>query len=375
MMEIVPVKTSRDLMKFIKFPFKLYKNDPYWVAPLLMEQKKFLNPHKNPYFEHSEVQLFLAYKDNKLAGRISAQTNVQHNKTHNDKVGFFGFFESINDQEVTDRLIDTAVEWLKAKGCDTIRGPMSFSVNDECALLIDPFDSSPMVMMPYNPHYYKTLLEKTGLKKIMDIYAYYIPVKKPPERLVKLAEKIEKRGKFTVRSLKTKNKKKLKNDIAMIFNIYEKAWKNNWGYVPMSAKEFDLLVDSIMPIIRPEFVFIAEADGKAVGFSVTLPDYNYILKKIKGRLFPFGWLKYIIYKNKIPGLRVPIMGVLEKYKNRGIDVVFYYRSFKTAFEHKNPYRDAEFSWVLETNKIMNRISKSLTAEIYKTYRIFDKKII
>ncbi len=374
-MEIIPVKTGRDLIKFIKFPFKLYKNDPYWVAPLLIEQKKFLNPQKNPYFEHSEVQLFLAYKDNKLAGRISAQTNVQHNETHNDKVGFFGFFESINDQEVTDRLIDTAVEWLKTKGCDTIRGPMSFSVNDECALLIGPFDSSPMVMMPYNPHYYKTLLENTGLKKVMDIYAYYIPVKKPPERLVKLAEKIEKRGKFTVRSLKTKNKKKLKNDIAMIFNIYEKAWKNNWGYVPMSAKEFDLLVDSIMPIIRPEFVFIAEADGKAVGFSVTLPDYNYILKKIKGRLFPFGWLKYIIYKNKIPGLRVPIMGVLEKYKNRGIDVVFYYRSFKTAFEHKNPYRDAEFSWVLETNKIMNRISKSLTAEIYKTYRIFDKKII
>ena len=374
-MEIVPVKTGRDLIKFIKFPFKLYKNDPYWVAPLLIEQKKFLNPQKNPYFEHSEVQLFLAYKDNKLAGRISAQTNVQHNETHNDKIGFFGFFESINDQEVTDHLIDTAVEWLKTKGCDTIRGPMSFSVNDECALLIGPFDSSPMVMMPYNPHYYKTLLENTGLKKVMDIYAYYIPVKKPPERLVKLAEKIEKRGKFTVRSLKTKNKKKLKNDIAMIFNIYEKAWKNNWGYVPMSAKEFDLLVDSIMPIIRPEFVFIAEADGKAVGFSVTLPDYNYILKKIKGRLFPFGWLKYIIYKNKIPGLRVPIMGVLEKYKNRGIDVVFYYRSFKTAFEHKNPYRDAEFSWVLETNKIMNRISKSLTAEIYKTYRIFDKKII
>ena len=218
-MEIVPVKTNRDLMKFIKFPFKLYKNDPYWVAPLLMEQKKFLNPHKNPYFEHSEVQLFLAYKDNKLAGRISAQTNVQHNKTHNDKVGFFGFFESINDQEVTDRLIDTAVEWLKIKGCDTIRGPMSFSVNDECALLIGPFESSPMVMMPYNPHYYKTLLENTGLEKVMDIYAYYIQVKKPPERLVKLAEKIEKRGKFTVRSLNTKNKKKLKtiqNDSAQL---------------------------------------------------------------------------------------------------------------------------------------------------------------
>ncbi len=373
-MKIVPVKSKKDLKKFIMFPFKLYKNDPHWVAPLILDQKNFFNPKKNPYFKHSEVQLFLAYKDNKLAGRISAHTNTQHNKTHKDKVGFFGFFEAINDQKVADSLFSTANNWLKEKGLEIMRGPMNFSVNDECALLIDPFDSSPMVMMPYNSDYYKTLFEKAGLKKAMDIYAYYIKVQKPPERLEKLAARIEKRGNFTVRCLTTKNKKKIKDDIAMIFSIYEEAWKDNWGYVPMSVTEFDLLVDDMLPILRPEFVFIAEIEGKAVGFSVTLPDYNFILKKIKGKLFPFGWFKFLKYKNKIPGLRVPIMGVLDKYKNRGIDVVFYFRSFKTAYEHKNPYTDAEFSWVLETNKIMNRISKSLNAEIYKTYRIFDKQI-
>ena len=373
-MKIVPVKSKKDLKKFIMFPFKLYKNDPHWVAPLILDQKNFFNPKKNPYFKHSEVQLFLAYKDNKLAGRISAHTNTQHNKTHKDKVGFFGFFEAINDQKVADSLFSTANNWLKEKGLEIMRGPMNFSVNDECALLIDPFDSSPMVMMPYNFEYYNTLFEKAKLKKAMDIYAYYIKVQKPPERLEKLAAKIEKRGNFTVRCLTTKNKKKIKDDIAMIFSIYEEAWKDNWGYVPMSATEFDLLVDDMLPILRPEFVFIAEIEGKAVGFSVTLPDYNFILKKIKGKLFPFGWFKFLKYKNKIPGLRVPIMGVLDKYKNRGIDVVFYFRSFKTAYEHKNPYTDAEFSWVLETNKIMNRISKSLNAEIYKTYRIFDKQI-
>ncbi len=373
-MEIVPVLSKKDLMKFIKLPFTLYKNDPYWVAPLIMDQKKLFDPKKNPYFEHSEVQLFLAYKDNKLAGRISAHTNTLHNKTHNDKVGFFGFFESIDDREVADALFDAAYNWLKDKGFDTMRGPMNLSVNDECSLLVGPFDSSPVVMMTYNPQYYVSLYENAGMKKAMDLYAYHVDVKKPPERLARLVNKIEKRGHFTIRTLSANNKKKLKEDIAKIFHIYEKAWEDNWGYVPMSATEFDLLVDNLMPIVRPEFIYIAEINGEAVGFSVTLPDYNFILKKIKGKLLPFGWLKFLIYKNKIPGLRVPIMGVLDKYKNRGIDVVFYYRSFKTAYEHKNPYTYGELSWVLETNSMMNKISRSVSAELYKTYRIYDKKI-
>ncbi|KQC03894.1 MAG: hypothetical protein APR54_02215 [Candidatus Cloacimonas sp. SDB] len=373
-MKIVEVNSRKLLNSFIKFPFELYKNDPYWVAPLIMEQKKIFNKKKNPYFEHSEAQFFLAYKDNEVKGRISAHTNTQHNKTHNDKVGFFGFFECVNDQEIADALFDAAGDWLLNRKMDTMRGPASFSVNDECGLLVDPFDSSPMLMMTYNPEYYLDLLENYGFKKAMDLLAYHVEVKEPPERLARLSRKIEERGHFTVRALSSKNKRKLRSDIETIYRIYEEAWKNNWGYVPCSAKEFDQIVDKLMPIIKPEFVFIAEIDNKPVGLSVTLPDYNFVLKKIRGRLFPFGWLKFLLNVNKIPGLRVPIMGVLDEYKNRGIDVVFYCKSFETAVNHKNPYADAEFSWILESNEMMNKIAESLTGEVYKRYRMYDINI-
>ncbi len=373
-MEIIKVDSGKLLNKFIKFPFKLYKNDPNWVAPLIMDQKNFFNKKKNPYFEHSEVQLFLAIENNKIIGRISAHTNTQHNKVHHDKVGFFGFFECIDDQKTADTLFDSARDWLREKGMTIMRGPANFSVNDECGLLIDAFDSPPMLLMTYNPEYYIKLYESYGLMKVMDLYAYHVDVKPPPERLNRLAKKIEARGNFTIRALSSKNRKKLRSDIEKIYHLYEEAWKDNWGYVPCSPREFDMIVDKLMPIIRPEFVYIAEIDEKAVGMSVTLPDYNYILQKMRGRIFPFGWLKLLLNLNKIPNLRVPIMGVLDEYKNRGIDVVFYCKSFETAANHKNPYKDAEFSWVLETNEMMNKIAKTLTADIYKTYRMYDISI-
>ena len=373
-MKIIPVITKKERTQFIKFPFKLHKDDPLWVPPLLMDIKKQLDPKKNPYFQHSEAQLFLAYKDKKIVGRISAHTNTQHNKTHKDKIGFFGFFECVNEQEVANLLFDTAKSWLQKKEMDTMRGPASFSVNDECGLLVDGFDSSPMVMMTYNPKYYLDLFQNYKLTKAMNLLAYSLPVQPPPKRLKRLADKIEKKGNFTIRSLPSKNKKKLRKDIEKIFHIYETAWENNWGYVPMTAVEFDMLVDNLLPIIRPELIFIAEIDGKAVGLSVTLPDYNYVIKKIKGKMLPFGIFKFLYYQNKIPGLRVVIMGVLDEYKKRGIDVVMYCKSFEVAANHKIPYKIAEFSWILESNTMMNRIAKTLDAKVYKTYRIFDKKI-
>ncbi len=374
MIKIAEVKTNSDLLKFIKFPFKLYKNNPNWVAPLISDQKTFFDPEKNPYFKHSEVQLFLAYKDKEIVGRISAQTNANHNKTHNDKIGFFGFFEAIDDQKVANILFDTSKNWIKNKGMNAMRGPASFSVNDECGLLMDAFDLSPIVMMTYNPEYYIKLFENWGFEKSMDLLAYNAEVKPPPERLKRLSDKIEKRGHFTVRNLTTKNKNKLREDIEKIFTIYETAWSDNWGYVPMSAEEFDLLVDSLLPIILPELIFIAEVDGEAVGLSVTLPDYNYVLKKMKGKMLPFGWLKFLLYKDKIPGLRVVIMGVLDEYKGRGIDVVMYCKTHEVAQNHKIPFKEAEFSWILESNTMMNKIATTLDAKVYKTYRMFDKSI-
>jgi GNAT superfamily N-acetyltransferase len=369
-MKIIVVNNKRQLSQFIKLPFRMYKNDANWVAPLLSEQKKFFNPDKNPYFQHSEVQLFLAEKDGKIVGRISAQTNTQHNKTHNDNVGFFGFFECANDVQIAKALLKEAVKWLSERECNTMRGPMNLSVNDECGLLIDGFDIPPFVMMTHNHPYYQKLLEEFGLKKSMDLLAYLVPVSKPPEKIKKLSELLMKRGKFTVRCLSS-NKKQLRKDIETVFTVYTKAWERNWGFVPMTKAEFDHLVDELLPIVKPEFVYIAEVDGVPAGFSVTLPDYNFILKKMKGRILPTGIFKALYYKNKINRLRVITLGVIKEYQSRGIDTVFYNKSFETAYEHKTEYTEAEFSWILENNVMMNRIALKLGGKVHKRYRIFD----
>lgn len=371
-MKIIPITTQKDIMRFIKFPHKLYKGDKNWVPKLIMDEKNFFNPKKNPYYAHSEVMLFLAVKNDEVVGRISAHTNTQHNRVHHDKVGFFGFFESINDQNVASKLFDTAGNWLRTKGCDVMRGPMNFSTNDECGLLIKGFDTPPMVMMIHNKEYYQSLIENAGLDKVMDLFAYISDVQPPPDRIKRLSDKLEKRGHFTIRSLNKSNKKALKKDIETIFEIYTKAWENNWGAVPMTNLEFDHIVKELMPIVAPELVFIAEVDGEPAGFSMSLPDYNFVLKKLNGHLFPFGIFKLLYYKNKIPNLRVITMGVIKKFQNRGIDTVFYSKSFEIA--NKMGYKQGEFSWILENNVMMNRIAKSLDGECYKTYRIFEDKI-
>ncbi|MCF7859304.1 MAG: GNAT family N-acetyltransferase [Candidatus Cloacimonetes bacterium] len=375
MTEIIPVKSKIELKQFIMFPFKLYKSDPNWVPPLIMEQKNFFNPKKNPYYEHSEVELFLALKNKKVVGRISAHTNTQHNKFHIDKVGFFGFFESIDDPEVANSLFQAAHDWLKTKGLDSMRGPMNFSTNHECGLLVNGFDSPPFIMMTHNPQYYEKLYKGFGLEKEMDLLAYLIPRKKTPERLKRVTEKLQKRGRFTVRELSSKNKKELRNDLETVFTVYTKAWEKNWGFVPMTKKEFDHEIDSVIDVVRPEFFYLAYVEDQPAGFYVALPDFNQVLMKMKGRLLPFGIFHYLFGKNKITAMRVITMGVIKEFQNRGIDTVFYTKNFMIANEHKKMnIENAEMSWILETNTMMNRIATNLGGWAHKTYRILDKKI-
>lgn len=375
MIIVKPVNNKKDLKKFIMFPFQLYKDDKNWVPPLIMEQKKFFDPQKNPYYEHSEVQLFIALKDEKIVGRISAQTNTQHNKFHDDKVGFFGFFESIDDQEVADALFTAAYNWLQKKGMDTMRGPMNFSTNHECGLLVDGFDSPPYILMNHNPSYYQKLYEGSGLAKEMDLLAYLIPKKPTPDRLKRVTEKLQKRGRFTVKELSSKNKKELRKDLQTVFTVYSKAWEKNWGFVPATKKEFDHEIDNVIDIMRPEFFYLAYVEDEPAGFYVALPDFNQILIKMKGRLFPFGIFHFLFGKNKITAMRVVTMGVIKKFQNRGIDTVFYTKNFIMANEHKKMnIEKAEMSWILETNTMMNRIATNLGGWVHKTYRIWDKKI-
>lgn len=368
-MEIRKVSTKKELNDFIKLPYNLYKNYELWVPPLISDQKKFFNPKLNPYYQHSEVQLFVAYKDNKPVGRISAQTNTQHNNFHEDKVGFFGFFESIDDQEVAEGLFKAAEEWNKDKGMDTLRGPMNFSVNNECGTLVDGFSTPPYIMMTHNFSYYDSLIKKSGYDKSMDLLAYLLPADPIPKKLERIAKLAEKRNSFEIRCL---DKKNLKRDIELVFEIYSKAWEKNWGFVPDTREEFDQTVKDLMPVVDPELVYIAFVDGKPVGFSVALPNFNFVLKKMNGHLNPISLAKALYYKSKIPTVRVLTMGVVHEYQKRGIDAVFYYKTFETCRE--KGLWGGELSWILETNLMMNRIAEMLGADPYKRYRIYDKKI-
>jgi len=372
MIEVRPVLNKKDLQEFIMLPFWLYKNDPNWVPPLISDQKKFFDPKQNGYYDHSEVILFLAWEGNKAIGRISAQTNTQHNLEHKDKVGFFGFFECEDNQPAADKLFNAAVEWNKNRGMDTVRGPMNFSVNEECGLLVDGFDSPPYIMMTHHLPYYEKLLLNSGFHKAKDLYAYLFIVTTFPEKVERVAKYAMKRNSFTVRTL-SKNKKQQKADILTIFELYRKAWVYNWGAVPMTEGELHHLVKTLLPLIEPGLVLIAEVNGVPAGFSLAMPNYNEVLKVMKGRTNPLAMLKAYFKSRHITTARVITMGVIKEYQSRGIDLVFHYYSFKNGIPMG--IKEAELSWVLEDNDMMIREAELFDAKIYKTYRIFDKEIV
>jgi GNAT superfamily N-acetyltransferase len=372
MIEVRPVLSKKDLKTFIMLPFRLYKHDPNWVAPLIAEQWKFFDPKDNPYYWHSEVELYLAWDGNKAIGRISAQTNTQHNLEHKDKVGFFGFFECEDNQEAADALLNETIKWNKKKCMDTVRGPMNFSTNEECGMLIDGFETPPFIMMTHHLPYYKKLMENAGFVKARDLYAYMNERDTMPPQIEKAAKYLMRKNTFTIRTL-SKEKKQLQEDIRTAFQVYRKAWEYNWGFVPITEDEFNHLAKNLLPIIDPEMVFIAEVDGKPVGFSLALPNYNEVLAVMHGRQNPITLIKAYFKSKHIGSARVITMGVIKEYQNRGIDIVFHYYSYKNGIP--KGFIRGEFSWVLDNNVMMNREAVMLGAHIYKTYRLFDKAIV
>jgi GNAT superfamily N-acetyltransferase len=370
---VKPVETKRDLMEFIKSPWQIYRNDPHWVPPLIIERKEFLDKNKNPFFKHAEVVFFLAKRNGQTVGRIAGIVNRNHIKFHQENAGFFGFFECVKDYEVAKALLDSVREWLKSKGMGIMRGPANFSSNDEWGLLVEGFDSPPVIMMSYNPSYYLDFMESYDMVKAKDLYAYFIDKSlPPPERVMRMAESIKKRENVKIRNI---NMKKFKDEVERIKQIYNSAWSKNWGFIPMTDEEFDHMAKSLRQIVDPHMVFIAEADGKPAGFSLALPDFNQVLRKLNGRLFPFGILKLLWHTkviNKIDGVRIITMGVIPEFQKRGIDTVFYVETYNVGV--KRGYTWAEMSWVLEDNVMMNRVLELLGARLYKKYRIFEIKI-
>ena len=287
----IELGNRRQLKTFIKFPWRIYRDDPNWVPPLILDQLQFFTPGKNPYFSHSTAQLFMAFRGDEPVGRISAHENNQHIRVHKDGAGFFGFFECIDDQAVANALFDAASTWLSERGLKTMRGPVSFSVNHEVGLLLDAFDEPPLIRMTYNPPYYAGLIEGYGLQKIQDLYAYVMfESEEIPERLRGISDLVLEDPKLVVRTVDVRD---FKNEMERIKKIYAEAWSENWGAVPLTEEEFDRIVGEFRLIYDRDLFFIAEYDGEPAGMSLVLPDMNQALKKAGGRLFPLGLLKML----------------------------------------------------------------------------------
>ena len=362
-----PVQSKGDTTRFIKFLWKVYENSPYWVPPLLMDRRKLMDTKKNPFYKHAAAEFFIAERDGEMVGRIAAIVNENHNKEHGDKVGFFGFFESIDDAEVAGALLNKAKEFLRSKGMAVMRGPANPSVNDEYGLLVDGFDFYPAVLMTYNPPYYEKLLEGFGLRKAKDLYAYRMTQDTVgAERLERANRIVRERHQLEFRTLDMKN---FDRDVGLIKEIFNKAWAKNWGAVPMTNDEIDAMAKDLKPIVVPDLVIFAETKGKTVGFALSLPDINRALRfNKKGRLLP-GLFYLTTKKKEIRGVRVIVLGVLPEYLNSGAPGVLFYETQVRA--KKLGYEYGEASWILEDNLRMTRAAEKMNGRIEKTYRIYD----
>ena len=365
--DITPVQSQADLKAFINLPWTIYRNDPYWVPPLRSDLKKRLDKSRHPFFDHAEAEFLIARREGRVVGRIVAIKNDAHIDFHQEQVGFFGFFESIEDPEVVATLFSHAAQWLQAHKLQVMRGPVNYSTNDDCGLLIEGFDSPPMIMMPYNPPYYPDLIEGFGFKKAKDLLAYEITDEvRVPERLERTVQWIKKRKNITIRPLV---KKQIHQEIQRVKEVYNSAWEKNWGFIPMTDRQIDYMAQELIKIIDPDLLLFAEIEGEPVAFILALPDFYVALKQANGRLFPFGLLKLLWHSRKIDTARVLTFGIKEKYRQQGIDALMYYEAYKRGVA--KGYRRGEMSWILEDNTLMNRGLINMGATLYKRYRIYD----
>lgn len=369
---IIREANQRDvMMDFVRLPYRLYKNDHNWVAPLIFEEKRNLTAKHNPFLKKNPVVLYVCYKDNLPVGRIAGIINRVHNEVHKDKTGFFGFFESINDEAVAERLFQSAVEWTKKQGADTLRGPTNFSLNDVAGLLVEGFEEPPFVLMSYNPSYYEHLYRKNGFDMVMRFFAY--EVTQDTIRFPNFVNRMEKRLEEKNIIIRQVNFKEMGREFGILIDIFNKSWNENWGFIPFSFEDAVGEFSKVKAFAKPDLILIAENKGEPVGFTLALPDINQALKPVKGRLLPFNWIRLMRNIKKINQIRVVLMGVLKEHRNKGIDLMFYKKIVENSRRHN--YHRAELSWILENNRMMNRVLEHINAQKNKVYGIFEKKIM
>jgi GNAT superfamily N-acetyltransferase len=369
---VTPVAGRADLERFLRFPWQVYAGDPNWVPPLLSDVRKALDPAQHPFHRHADVRTFLARRGPDVVGRIAAVVNHAHNSFHDERLGFVGLFECVDDQGAADALFATAEAWLQEKGMAAVRGPMNLSTNEEiCSpgVLVDGWHRPPVIQMGHSPRYYQRLFERAGYAKSKDLLAYWVEAREPPARIRRAYDRLLRDGTVRIRAV---DMRRFDEEVATILTIYNSAWERNWGFVPMADAEVVHMARQLKPVANPDLCAFAEVDGEAVGFALGLPDYHMALKHANGRLFPFGIFKLLWHRRRIDAARIITMGVRPGFRSRGLDAALVAHIFIEG-NRAGMWR-GECSWILEDNWDMRRVMERMGAVADKTYRIFDKPL-
>jgi GNAT superfamily N-acetyltransferase len=368
-LEVSPVRGFGDLRRFVSLPFRLHAGTP-WIPPLKLERYLFLTRRLNAFFTHGEAEYFLARRDGRVVGRITAQIDDAFNEFHGSRWGMFGFLEFEDDREVLDRLLSEAAGWLRARGCERMVGPMDFQMNDECGVLIEGFDREPMIKQPWHPPYYQQRCEAAGLSKAMDLLMWERHVFDASEvdpRLLRIAQRAHDRYGVRVRSM---SRRHLRRELDEFAKVYNSAWSRNWGFVPYSKEDLDAYALDLHLVYARDWFMIAEVDGQTAGMAITVPDINQVLKRMRGRLLPLGWWHYLNKGRIIDQVRVGFLGVVPEYQHTGAGVALYLAQYRSG--ERTRQKGGEMGWILETNNSMNNAMEALGGRIVKRFRVYER---
>ncbi len=370
------VQGRRDLKRFVKVPFAIHREHPLWVAPLVFERMEFLDRGKNPYFEHAEAEYFIAERDGEPVGRISAHIDHRWDEYQGGSDAMFGFFEAIEDAEVVAALIEAASEWARGKGRERLLGPMDFTTNDEIGILVEGYERRPMILEPWHPPYYRRLIEAEGFEKTMDVLMWELQFGdlKEGERfdpaIHAAAEKALHDEGIAIRNMR---KRDMEAEVRRFMDVYNEAWGDNWGFVPITDAEVEFQAKNLKQVIDEDWAYMAEKDGEVIGAALTLPDINQVMAKLGGRLLPFGWLRFLLGKGKIDQLRVLALGVKHDYRHTGVAASLYLKHLETAAQ-PGRIEGGEMGWILETNGPMNRAMEGMGGKVVKRYRLYERAL-
>lgn len=373
---IRPVRTRRQRKRFVKVPFHLHREQPQWVPPLIFERMQFLDPRRNPWFEHGEAELLLAERDGEPVGRISVHIDARWDEYQGGRDAMFGFFETVDDAAVVGALFEAAREWAAARGRERLLGPMDFTTNDEIGILIEGFERRPMILEPWHPPFYAQLIEAEGFAKAMDVLMWELELGRLKEgesfdpSIHEAARRALEDEGIAIRNMR---KRDMANEVRRFMDVYNEAWGDNWGFVPITDAEVEFQAKNLKQVLDEEWTFMAEKDGEVIGAALTLPDVNQVMARLNGRLLPFGWLRFLRGKPKIDRLRVFALGVKHAYRHSGVAAGLYLKHLEAA-QRPGAIQGGEMGWILETNEAMNRAMEGMGGTVVKRYRLYERNL-